>query len=253
MAQVVTKGLVIREQPYQESDKILTVFTEKEGKQKAIAKGARRSKNTLGAATQLFAYSEFVYYPGKNFASVSSASLIESFYPLRQDMKKMALGSYVLELLNVFFDYYQGNADLLKVAVHLLYYLSESLAEDERVLIAGFQMKASAIQGIKPLLEQCAYCRQNKELLYFNIECGGAVCRNCSSEKGYTYRLLPGQLKWMDLLIKTPMRDLRFKTIPSDIMNRIMDIMDHYIAYNYNQKLSAYQFYKGLSGTLTDE
>ncbi len=61
MALVKTKALVIREQPFSEQDKIITLFTQAEGKQKAIAKGVRRSKSTLVAATQLFAFSEFVY------------------------------------------------------------------------------------------------------------------------------------------------------------------------------------------------
>ena len=39
MALVKTKGIVIREQPFQEQDKIITLFTEEEGKIKAIAKG----------------------------------------------------------------------------------------------------------------------------------------------------------------------------------------------------------------------
>lgn len=246
MAQVVTKGLVIREQPYQESDKIITIFTEQEGKQKAIARGARRSKNSLAAATQLFAYSEFVYYPGKNFASISSASLIESFYPLRQDMKKMALGSYVLELLNSLFDFYQGNPSLMKVANHLLYYLSEGMALDDRTLIAGFQLKAARIQGIKPLLNQCAYCRGEEDLQYFNIECGGAVCRNCSNEKGYTYKLLPDQLETMLFLMRTPLKQLRCKTYDELLITRILDIMDHYIGFNLDKKLSAYLFYKSI-------
>ena len=81
MALVKTKGIVIREQPFQEKDKILTLFTEEEGKVKAIAKGVRRNRSPLVAATQLFAYSEFVYYPGKNFANINQASRSTALFP----------------------------------------------------------------------------------------------------------------------------------------------------------------------------
>lgn len=114
MALVKTKGLIIREQPFQDQDKLLTIFTEKEGKQRAIAKGVRRRKSALVAATQLFAFSEFVYYPGKNFASINEANLIESFYPLRQDVGKMTLSSYLLELLDAFLTCIKGIRLFLK-------------------------------------------------------------------------------------------------------------------------------------------
>ena len=51
MALVKTKGIVIREQPFQEQDKIITLFTEEEGKIKAIAKGVRRNRSPLVAAS----------------------------------------------------------------------------------------------------------------------------------------------------------------------------------------------------------
>lgn len=129
MALVKTKGIVIREQPFQEQDKILTLFTEEEGKVKAIAKGVRRNRSPLVAATQLFAYSEFVYYPGKNFANINQASLIQSFYPLRNDLIKMSLASYVLELLDAFYDYYQGNKAVLRLVNFILFYISEDKSQ----------------------------------------------------------------------------------------------------------------------------
>ena len=41
MALIKTKGLVIKEQPYKEQDKILTIFTEDEGKIQCMARGVR--------------------------------------------------------------------------------------------------------------------------------------------------------------------------------------------------------------------
>lgn len=96
MGLIETNGIIIKEMPYRDQDKILTVFTEKEGKVQCIARGVRRPKSPLLASTQVFAYSELVYYPGKTFGNIQQAHLIESFYALRNDLNKMALGSICL-------------------------------------------------------------------------------------------------------------------------------------------------------------
>lgn len=246
MAQVVTKALVIREQPYQERDKLLTLFTEKEGKQKAIARGVRHSKSKMVAATQLFAYSEFVYYPGKNFASINGASLIEPFYALRGDMVKMALASYVVEVLDVLFDFYQGDARLLRLANYVLYYLANNMCVDDRVPVAAFALKAAASQGICPVLDHCTYCRGKEELIYFNVESGGTVCRECSHEHGMTFRLLPDQLTEMQRILTAKVKDLRNIPLSDDLAQRILEILDRYLSYATNRKLKAFQFYKSL-------
>ena len=249
MALVKTRALVIREQPFQEQDKILTLFTEKEGKQKAIAKGVRRSKSSMVAATQLFSLSEFVYYPGKNFASINQANLVEAFYPLRQDLIKMSLASYILELLDAFYDFYQGNPSVLKVANHTLYYISEGKAKHDEALIAAFQLKVAEAQGIRPNLLFCNYCKKKDDLAYFSIDAGGVICRNCSSEQGYTYRLLPEQLEVMKTLLVKPIKMLKDMDFEDDMIRRIMDVMDHYISYNLDKRLTAYRFYKEIKGS----
>ncbi len=248
MALVKTKALVIREQPFSEQDKIITLFTQAEGKQKAIAKGVRRSKSTLVAATQLFAFSEFVYFPGKSFAAINQATLIEPFYALRQDMVKMTLASYILELMDVFFDFYQGNADLLRVANHILFYLSKNTAKSDVALVAAFQLKIAEVQGICPVLERCTRCGGTQELVYFNVEGGGALCRECSDDRGYTYRLVPGQLQVMQGLLKKPIKTIKETDYQDEMILRILDVMDHYIGSLLDKRLKAYRFYKELKG-----
>lgn len=48
-----TRGLILREAKYKESDKILTILTETEGKITAKARGVARTRSKLAAATQL--------------------------------------------------------------------------------------------------------------------------------------------------------------------------------------------------------
>ncbi|MEF9919347.1 MAG: DNA repair protein RecO [Eubacterium sp.] len=244
MALVKTKGLVIRERPFQEQDKIITLFTENEGKIKAIAKGVRRNRSPLVAATQHFAYSEFVYYPGKNFANINQADLIESFYPLRNNLVKLSLASYVLELIDAFYDDYQGNKAVLKLIIHILYYISEGKSKSNDALVVALQLKLSEVYGICPILTRCVICGKTEELTHFSIENNGALCKHCSQVEGYTYRVNNELIKQMIYLLVTPVKNIKDQPFDEVIITRIMDIMDHYITYHLERNLKTYDFYK---------
>lgn len=245
MPPIKTRALVLREQPFQDADKIITLFTENEGKIKAIAKGVRRSRSTLTAATQLFAYSEIVYYPGKNFANLTQTDLIESYYDLRQDLVRMTLASYLMELLDVLFEFYQGSKAVLKMTVHLLYYMSEGLARNNEALAAAFQLKLAAVHGIMPNLNSCNRCGKG-EGQYFSIEDGGLVCADCGKQTGYTYRLDAETLALMQVLYQKPIKELKNLDADQERVRRIMDMMDHYLGYNVGKPMRTYKMYKEL-------
>lgn len=245
MALVRTKALVIREQPFQDHDKILTLFTETEGKQKAIAKGARRRKGSLGVATQLFAYGDFVYYPGKNFANINEVTLIEAFYALRGDVMKMALGSYLLELLDVFFDFYQGDPELLKAATHILYYLSENMAASDEALAAGFQLKLTRRQGLGPVLTRCVRSGEREALTAFSIADGGVVTE--AYRRAGDQALSADLRRALERLMGESIRDICHGDWDAAVVRQALKLGQAYIAAQAGRRIKSYDFYRQLA------
>ena len=92
------RGIVLREQAKGESNKQIVLLAQGVGRVLLSARGARRAKSKLLAATQLFCYADFVVYEGKGFYSVTQAELKNSFYGLRLDMDKFSEGMYLAEL-----------------------------------------------------------------------------------------------------------------------------------------------------------
>ncbi|MGL4606961.1 MAG: DNA repair protein RecO [Eubacteriaceae bacterium] len=246
MALIKTKGIVIKEQPYKEQDKILTLFTEEEGKIQCIARSVRRQKSTLLASTQIFSYGEYVYYPGKNFGSINQGSLIESFYALRNNMDKMLLGSYLLDLVNNAFDFYQKNPIILKLLLHVLFYISEGKALSDNIIVGGFQMKLVSVLGYRPILNGCSKCERKENLNYFSIENHGVVCKNCYSKEGYYYKIDDEMVEIMLAFLGSSMKELKDKEFSKDAVLKVNDILDHYIGICIGKKSKAYEFYKNL-------
>ena len=92
------RGIVLCEQAKGESNKQIVLLAQGVGRVLLSARGARRAKSKLLAATQLFCYADFVVYEGKGFYSVTQAELKNSFYGLRLDMDKFSEGMYLAEL-----------------------------------------------------------------------------------------------------------------------------------------------------------
>ena len=98
---LTTRGLVLREVRYKESDKILTVLTQHEGKVTVRARGALRKGSRITAATQLLTYSDMTIFENRGRRTLNEASTVEEFLGLRADLGAFALGSYFAELLEL--------------------------------------------------------------------------------------------------------------------------------------------------------
>ena len=95
---MTTKALVLRQVDYKESDKILTLFTQEQGKLTASARGCRKKGSALAAPCQLLAWSEMVLYDYQGRWTVKEASTERLFQGVRDDLERLALGCYFAEV-----------------------------------------------------------------------------------------------------------------------------------------------------------
>ena len=71
---ITTKALVLRGVDYRESDRILTLFTQEQGKLTVSARGCRKKGSAIAAGCQLLAWSEMVLYDYQGRWAVKEAS-----------------------------------------------------------------------------------------------------------------------------------------------------------------------------------
>jgi len=238
MPAVKTRALVLSERPFQDRDRMVTLFTEEEGKIQAIVKGARNPRSHLAAATRLFAWSEFVYWPGKSFARIQEASLIDSFYSISEDLDRMMLASYPLELTSAFYDENQGDPQVLKILVFLLFYLAHEPEASPELLAAAFQLKIADAAGIRPELE----LPEGNGDVYFGIEEGGITAAN--DAEGYRYRIDRETAALMRRLLLRPISDFKTEQAPPERLNRILEIMNHFLSDQAGRRFRTYEMYR---------
>ena len=78
-----TEGVVIRQMPLGEADRILTLCSPDMGKVRAVAKGVRRTRSRLGGHLELLNRVSVSVAIGRNLDTISEASAISTFSGIR--------------------------------------------------------------------------------------------------------------------------------------------------------------------------
>lgn len=153
----ITRGLVLREVGYKESDKILTVLTADGGRQTVRARGCRRKGSPLAAGAQLLVYSELTLFSYKDRYTLNAAEPLELFWGVRQDVEKLALGSYFAEVMETVCEENVPAQPLLSHILNGLYAL-DKLPRPLSLIKGAFELKLMSLIGYEPLLEGCLHC-----------------------------------------------------------------------------------------------
>ena len=150
---ITTKALVLRTTDYKESDKILTLFTQDQGKLAAAARGCRKKGSAIAAGCQLLAWSEMVLYDYQGRWSVKESATQRLFQGVRDDIQRLALGCYFAEVAELLAVEGLPSPELLSLTLNSLHALDKMPEKPLPLVKSAFEWKAMALAGYEPLLE----------------------------------------------------------------------------------------------------
>ena len=179
-----TKALVLREVDYKESDKILTLLTQEQGKLTVSARGCRRKGSPIAAGCQLLCWSELVLYDYQSRWWVKEASTLRQFRGVRGELDKFALACYFAEVAETLAVDGMPCPELLSLTLNSLHALDQ-LNKPPALVKAAFELKAMCLAGYEPLLDGCAVCGvEQPEEPCFHLREGVLHCARCREEVG---------------------------------------------------------------------
>ena len=180
MEEIGVRGLVVREEPFGDHDKILTLITPEKGIITVTAKGARNLKNKNFVACNVFTYSYFLLRKSKKYYYVAETEMIEGFYDLKGDIDKVALGYYVCDVASELSVEGIGDSELLRLTLNTLYAIDQALYPRPQIK-AAFEFRAIAVAGFLPDLSCCGHCGKfpEEEYMFLDILNGRVLCKGC--------------------------------------------------------------------------
>ena len=176
---IQTKAIVIKENNVGETDRLLTLLTEKAGVIRAFARGARSVKSKALSATRLFCYSEMSIWASADKYVIREAEPKEVFFGLRDDIADIALAQYFAQLLIELAPVEENAGDYLKLMLNCLHFLQKKSKAREQ-LKAIFELRVLSMAGYMPALEACAACGSfESKVMYFVPRTGELFCEGC--------------------------------------------------------------------------
>ncbi len=177
--------LVLKKTKLGESDLILTCLKDDGSQLRAVAKGARKPKNSFSARLDVFAVDDVLIARGKNLDIISEARIVSAHMPLREDIVRAAAASAVLGALDKTTQQDLPVPRLFDMTVSALDHMAVADAEEGPAFTAAFLLKLFCMLGVRPSFDACAVCgnplnpSQISGGLAFSFSDGGAVCDRC--------------------------------------------------------------------------
>ena len=176
------KGVILSETAVGEYDKFMTVLTE-HGKISVFGNGVKRLKSPSFVGCQLYSYSEFTIAERGDKYYLREASLIESFFGMRNTIEGISLASYIAEVAADISADADGSAELLRLVLNCFFVISEGKKPIEQIK-AVFELRSMCIAGFTPDIVGCDGCgKYNLSAYYFDVEGGNFLCEDCFKKK----------------------------------------------------------------------
>lgn len=185
-----TNGIVLGGVSFGENDKILNVFTLDKGVISAKIKGVKKANAKLKFAQEPFCFVEFVFTKTGNKRTVIGASLIDSFYPIRENIVKYYCAGVIVEFIRKFY-----REDILspETFVSALSALKSIAYGDDNPLgvLIIFLVSALKLAGFSLNLNACEHCGKDIEnRVFFDYRSGAFLCEECFDGTGREVTLL---------------------------------------------------------------
>ncbi len=208
------RGIVINGISLGENDKLLNVFTLEKGVISAKIKGVKKAGAKLKFASEPFCFSEYTFSTSGERRTVTGASLIDSFYPIREDLVKFFACGAVIEYVKKFLKEGIVSENTFSLVVNTLkeiaYGSNGTLNEMVKFLYSALYLSGFAISE-----ESCSKCQ--KEIngrIFFDYNNGAFICEDCYDGEGReisisTYKTLKKILQNQEVLRENAIKVLK--------------------------------------------
>lgn len=246
MAFLKTRGIVIKEVGTGEADKIITIFTPDHGRISAVAKGGKRPKSKLSAASQLMCYGEYVLFSGKNLYIINSGEVIEPFYEIRNDMEKLTYAAHFLDIVLEIIQENQPLPMLLQLLLNSLHILARKDRQPELVSRI-FELRSLSAAGYAPYVSRCMNCGLEPVKFYsFSFVNCGFLCdrQECSLKDRSSIIISPGAARALQHIVYSRMPDLFGFGLSQEVLEELERITGRYLRERLERDFTKLDFLK---------
>jgi DNA repair protein RecO (recombination protein O) len=173
-------AVVLRVQKLGESDRIITLFTRRHGRVRAVAKGVRRTTSKFGARLEPFGHVDVQIAEGRSLHAIGQVEGIDLYGKrLVDDYPRYTTASAIAETAERLTPVEEEPAlRLYLLTLGALRVLAEG-EHPSSLVLDSYLLRAMAFAGWAPALVACAVCGTPGRHRAFSVPAGGCVCPDC--------------------------------------------------------------------------
>ena len=184
------EAVVLRVHKLGEADRIVTLFTRRHGRVRAVGKGVRRTSSKFGARLEPGSHIDVQFYSRlapeqRSFSSHRGLDIVQQTdsigaygAQLANDYSRWTAVSAICETAERLTEEGEPSLRLFLLVVGALKALV-AREHDPTLVLDAFFIRAASLSGWEPALHECAKCSAPGPHSAFNVPAGGAVCPVC--------------------------------------------------------------------------
>ncbi|PKQ15921.1 MAG: DNA repair protein RecO [Actinobacteria bacterium HGW-Actinobacteria-7] len=242
------KALVLRKTKLGETDIILTLLAQDGSQVRAVAKGLRKPSSRFGGRLEPFSVVDLLMHTGKSLELITEARTVTAHAGLREDLDRSASAAVVADLLDKISVQGQVEPRLFDLSVTSLSVFETAPSESLPALVIAFLLKAMAMHGYRPELENCAACACDAAgSSDFSLSHGGVVCAECGALDPGTLRFPVQARAWLTRLLGSTMAEVAACEMPAAAVADCFALVRSFVGYHLPARLKALDYYAGMA------
>lgn len=171
-------AIVLGSHKFGEADRVVVMLSETHGKIRAVAKGVRKTKSSIGARLEPMSHVEVQLHRGRELDIVQQVTLVETYRGLRASLESLTDALSMCEAV----DRMCHDREPVQPVYRALVGAIRTLDRERNELVLGaFLLRLLALDGVGPSGDECATCGGplGERPAGFNVARGGAECATC--------------------------------------------------------------------------
>ena len=237
-----TQAIVLGHIEYGEADRIIRLFTAEKGKITAIAKGIRKIRSRKAGHLEPFTRVSLFLAKGRDLDIITQAETLDPYIGLREDLERVALASYVVEVIDRF-TYEEGqNVGMFQLLANTLSRLETQ--QNAETVVHYYETRLLDLLGFRPQLFECVACGNviREEDQFFSPLTGGILCPKCGSVQADAWPVQKDILRYWRHLQRSKWRQVESVVIPEMIEAGLSELIQRYLTYLLERKLNSPEF-----------
>jgi DNA repair protein RecO (recombination protein O) len=245
-----TPAIVLKTYDFAEADRILVLFTEAQGKLRAVAKGVRRLHSRLAGSAGWLVLSELQLAGGehRDLFLLTQGQTMRAYPRLKCDLVALGRAARMAELVLELTPDRQPLPEVFTLLVTALEGLEAGLSP----AVAGLWFELILLDrlGYRPGLAVCQVCGAAAGEAAFHAELGGLACRACRPAHGVS--LTRGGRALVARLLAAGMDGLRSLRLSGAQETELSAVLEAAVDHQLGRRLKSDTFRRAVAEAATD-